>query len=120
MECRNFTGQPIYAQITKYLSKGEIRAIPQRWRGTLCQEVRRVPAPARAVVLCIQKLQVPARNPYGSEHGSEAPVARRVHGTAEDEHFLRREQQTAQQVLRGRLQVALRKVRPFFTGQSRL
>ena len=24
MECRNFTGQPIYAQITKYLSKGEI------------------------------------------------------------------------------------------------
>ena len=24
MECRNFTGQPIYAQIAKYLSKGEI------------------------------------------------------------------------------------------------
>ena len=24
MKCRNFTGQPIYAQITKYLSKGEI------------------------------------------------------------------------------------------------
>ena len=47
-------------------------------------------------------------------------MARRVHGTAEDEHFLRREQQTAQQVLRGRLQVALREVRPFFTGQSRL
>lgn len=95
MECRNFTGQPIYAQITKYLSKGEILRQSRSVGGE--RYVKKFDGFQHLLVLlfAVFKNYKSLRNPYGSEHGSEAPVARRVYGTAEDEHFLRREQQTA-------------------------